>query len=61
MELFRAYYARRKGEFVIESDSTPPPFDAPYGVYRWQDHGPQTQADKAAGRTARRGTLQDLQ
>jgi hypothetical protein len=38
MELFRGYYARRKSEFVIESDSTPPPFDAPYGVYRCQDH-----------------------
>jgi hypothetical protein len=32
--LFRGYYARRKSEFVIESDSPPPPFDAPYGVYR---------------------------
>ena len=38
MELFRGFYARRKGEFVIESDSTPPPFDAPYGTYRCQDH-----------------------
>jgi integrase len=37
MELFRGFYARRKGEFVIESDSTPPPFDAPYGTYRCQD------------------------
>ena len=34
MELFRGYHARRKSEFVIESDSPPPPFDAPYGVYR---------------------------
>jgi hypothetical protein len=38
MEVFRGFYARRKGDFVIESDSTPPPFDAPYGVYRCQDH-----------------------
>jgi hypothetical protein len=34
MVLFRGYYARRKSEFVIESASPPPPFDAPYGVYR---------------------------
>ena len=34
LELFRGYHARRKGDFVIESDSPPPPFDAPYGVYR---------------------------
>jgi hypothetical protein len=34
MELFRGYYARRKGELVIESHSPPPAFDAPYGVYR---------------------------
>jgi site-specific recombinase XerC len=34
MELFRGFHARRRGEFVIESDSQPPPFDAPYGVYR---------------------------
>jgi hypothetical protein len=34
LELFRGYYARRQGEFVIESDSLPPAFDAPYGVYR---------------------------
>jgi hypothetical protein len=34
LELFRGYYARRKSEFVIESPSPPPPFDAPYGVYR---------------------------
>jgi hypothetical protein len=32
MEVFRGYHAGRKGEFVIESDSPPPPFDAPYGV-----------------------------
>jgi hypothetical protein len=38
MELFRGYYARRKNEFVIESDSPPPAFDAPYGVYRCMDH-----------------------
>jgi hypothetical protein len=34
MELFRGYHARRKSEFVIESASPPPAFDAPYGVYR---------------------------
>jgi hypothetical protein len=34
MELFRGYHARRKSDFVIESAGTPPPFDAPYGVYR---------------------------
>jgi hypothetical protein len=34
MEVFRGYHAGRKSEFVIESDSPPPPFDAPYGVYR---------------------------
>jgi hypothetical protein len=38
MELFRGYDARRKSEFVIESDSPPLPFDAPYGVYRCRDH-----------------------
>jgi len=38
MELFRGYYARAKSDFVIESDSAPPPFDAPYGVYRCMDH-----------------------
>jgi hypothetical protein len=37
MEVFRAYHTQRKSEFVIESDSPPPPFDAPYGVYRCQD------------------------
>jgi hypothetical protein len=36
MEVFRGYHARRKSEFVIESDSPPLPFDAPYGVYRCQ-------------------------
>ena len=34
MELFRGYHARRRSDFVIESDSPPPAFDAPYGVYR---------------------------
>ena len=34
LELFRGYHARRKSNFVIESASPPPPFDAPYGVYR---------------------------
>jgi hypothetical protein len=38
MTLFRGFYARRKGDFVIESDSPPPAFDAPYGVYRCHDH-----------------------
>jgi hypothetical protein len=38
MEVFRGYHARRKGDFVIESDSAPPPFDAPYGTYRCIDH-----------------------
>jgi hypothetical protein len=34
MTLFHGYFARRKSDFVIESDSPPPAFDAPYGVYR---------------------------
>jgi integrase len=34
MEVFRGYHARRKSDFVIESDSPPLPFDAPYGTYR---------------------------
>jgi integrase len=38
MELFRGFYERRKGDFVIESDLPAPPFDAPYGVYRCMDH-----------------------
>ena len=38
MELFRGYYARRKGDFVIESESASPAFDAPYGVYRCHEH-----------------------
>jgi integrase len=38
LEVFRGYYARRKGDFVIESDLPPPPFDAPYGVYRCRNH-----------------------
>jgi hypothetical protein len=38
MELFRGYHARAKSEFVIESDSPPPAFDAPYGTYRCMDH-----------------------
>jgi integrase len=37
MELFRGYYAGRKGEFVIESALPPLPLDAPYGVYRCQN------------------------
>jgi hypothetical protein len=38
IELFSGYHARRKGEFVVESGFAPPPFDAPYGVYRCRDH-----------------------
>ena len=38
LEIFQGYYARRKSDFVIESDSPPLPFDAPYGVYRCQNH-----------------------
>jgi integrase len=38
LEVFQGYYARRKSDFVIESDLAPPPFDAPYGVYRCQIH-----------------------
>jgi hypothetical protein len=37
LEIFQGYYARAKGGFVIESDSPPLPFDAPYGVYRCQN------------------------
>jgi hypothetical protein len=33
LDVFQGYYARRKSDFVIESDSPPPPFDArPTGV-----------------------------
>jgi hypothetical protein len=35
---FRGFFARRKSDFVIQGDSPPPPFDAPYGVYRCQNH-----------------------
>jgi hypothetical protein len=38
IELFRGYHARRASDFVIESDSPPPAFNAPYGTYRCQDH-----------------------
>ena len=38
IEVFRGFFAPRKGEFVIESDSPPPPLDAPYGVYRCHAH-----------------------
>jgi hypothetical protein len=38
LEIFQGYYARRKSDFVIESDSPPLPFDAPYGVYRCENH-----------------------
>ena len=34
MEIFRGYHARRSGDFVIESEFSPPAHDAPYGVYR---------------------------
>ena len=34
MEVFRGYHARRKNDFVIESDWPALPFDAPYGTYR---------------------------
>jgi hypothetical protein len=34
MELFCGYHARRASGFVIESAGVPPPFNAPYGVYR---------------------------
>ena len=36
LEVFHGHYAGRKSDFVIESDSPPPPFDAPYGTYRCQ-------------------------
>ena len=38
MEVFRGFYAGRKGDFVIESDSPPPAFDARYGTYRCHTH-----------------------
>ena len=38
MEVFRVFFARRKRDFVIESDSPPPAFDAPYGIYRCHGH-----------------------
>ena len=38
LELFQGYFARRKGDFVIESDTPPMPFNAPYGVYRCASH-----------------------
>ena len=34
MEVFRGYHARRSGDFVIESEFSPPAHHAPYGVYR---------------------------
>ena len=38
MEVFRGFYAGRKGDFVIESDSPRPAFDARYGTYRCHTH-----------------------
>lgn len=38
IEIFRGFYARRKSDFVIESDSAPPAPDDPYGVYRCHKH-----------------------
>jgi hypothetical protein len=52
LEVFQSYCARRKGGFVIESDSPPPPFDAPYGVYRCQTHMP-LQSRQSVSRYAR--------
>jgi integrase len=38
MEIFRGDHARRSGDFVIESEFSPPAHDAPYGVYRCRQH-----------------------
>ena len=38
IEIFRGYYARRRGDFVIESDSEPDSGALFYGQYRCQDH-----------------------
>jgi integrase len=38
MEVFRGYYARRKSDFVIESEFEPVAHDEPYGVYRCRQH-----------------------
>jgi integrase len=38
MEVFRGYYARRKSDFVIESEFEPVAHDEPYGTYRCRQH-----------------------
>ena len=38
IEIFRGYYARRRGDFVIESDSEPDSGALFSGQYRCQDH-----------------------
>jgi integrase len=38
MEIFRGYFARRKGDFVIESNFEPVAHDEPYGTYRCRQH-----------------------
>ena len=38
MELFRGYFARRKSDFVIESEFEPVASDEPYGTYRCRQH-----------------------
>jgi integrase len=38
MELFRGYFARRKSDFVIESEFEPPTQDERYGTYRCRTH-----------------------
>jgi hypothetical protein len=38
VEIFRGYFARRKSDFVIESEFSPPAHDAPYGTYRCRQH-----------------------
>jgi integrase len=38
MEVFRGYYARRKSDFVIESEFEPVAHNAPYGTYRCRTH-----------------------
>jgi integrase len=38
MELFRGYFARRKSDFVIESEFEPVAHDEPYGTYRCRQH-----------------------
>jgi integrase len=38
MELFRGYFARRKSDFVIESEFNPVAHDEPYSTYRCRQH-----------------------